>query len=329
MIKLVRSALAAALVLAIAAPLVVKAAPLPAEPAFVRMQASIVDLDDDGSQMTVRSAAGGQVVILNVNDNTFVVDAVSGMNTSLAERVNDAVSVYLSSATTHSEPPIADALAVIVNIPAGYTPPTFHIADHRPVTGGGGWLDTGRLELDNGEGFAWMLISPRVTEPIRMSTGIVASVSAVEEGSKILIWWHTDYDARNINTVRRMVVLTHGQVSVYPDWRTPETEEAGYILDISDAREVDGELWVPLRQVAEGLGYEVIWEETWAINVEVRLDGVGFWRDITQSVRVFPGLGPEPDARLFDNRTYVPISFLETYSGRAERVNDEIIFYLP
>ena len=337
MIKAVKSALAAALALAIAMPVAANAALLPDEQGFARMRANIVDVDEHGGRVTVRPLiggrplAGGQLVTLYINDETFVVDAVSGMNTSLDERENDLVSVYHSSEVTISERTVADALVIIVNIPPGYTPPTFHIVDPPGVvTAGGGGPFLGAFQMDNGQNSAWINIAPQWTEHIRTSTGAV--VTAHEywwRGSKILVWWHND----RCNLARRVVELTHGQVSPeeMQKLRLPRSEEIGYTLNISDAREIDGEVWVPLRQVAEGLGYEVIWDDgrNPLCCITIRLGGVGFWRDVSQSAMVHVDRGTVPNARQFYNRTYVPLLFFETYSGRVERVNDEIIFFLP
>ncbi|MCL2617356.1 MAG: copper amine oxidase N-terminal domain-containing protein [Defluviitaleaceae bacterium] len=303
------------------------------EPAVLRTQANIVDVDESGGRVTVRQAVGGRVVELNITDDTFIVDAISGMNTKLDERENNAVLVYRKAAATFSEPLVSDAVVIVVNVLPEYTLPTRHVVDFPGIiTGAMPYIfEWGRLSLDIGEFGVHIDVNPSGVEPIRLSTGEIILERYIGIGSEILIWWHDDNYRRR---PRRIVLLTYGDVSTdeMRRLRTPITEEIGYTLSASLVREVDGEIWVPLRQVAEGLGYKVDWNTTWNTPTAiVDLSGVGFWQDMAYAIR---HLHPQEEhqifsqAMFFDNRTYVRVSFFETYTGRVERVGDEIIFYI-
>ena len=55
-------------------------------PSPVRLRGNIVGIDEAGL-VTVRPEAGGLDVLFNITDETFIVDAASGMNTSLTGRM--------------------------------------------------------------------------------------------------------------------------------------------------------------------------------------------------------------------------------------------------
>ena len=342
--RLIAHVLTMALIMSAALP--VGAMPLleePGQPLYERMQAYVMNVNEINNQVMVRRVADNKIIILNMGDETFVVDAVNGLNTTLDERVNNLAEVYHSPVMTRSDPPITNALALLINIPEDYTLPHFHVAE-RIASDNGGL----RVSVDNGGLIVTLSGDSDVTAPLMTSTGQSAELSKIREGSKLLLWYVTvamSHPAQT--TATRAVLLVHdGDQSLYepanreseasvneaetygaedyglepqeppgPSRAAEAEEDGGYTLHMSDTRSLAGDLWVPLRKVAEGLGYTVIWNDA-DRSVEIMLGG-GI------SARVVIG----QNGQLFDERTYVSIGFFEQYSGRAERINDVIVFY--
>jgi len=317
----------------------------PVELQFDRINVNIVSVNERNGQVTVRTVADERTIILNVSDETFVVDSVNGLNTTIEERVNNQAEVYHSPVMTRSDPPITNAIAMVINIPDDYTPPRFHIVER--IASYNGDL---RVSVDSGGLIVTLSEDSDVTAPLMTSTGKSAGYSQIREDSKLLLWYTIvamSHPAQTTAT-RAVLLVREGECEAYepksdeykpaeadiseiePDehyaheyepqepgaYHTAETEAvSGYTLHMSGTRELGRGILIPLRQVAEGLGYTVIWNEA-DRSVAVTLRG-------GNSARVVIGQNGE----LLDDRTYVSIDFFETYSGRAERVNDVIVFY--
>ena len=175
-------------------------------PAFLHMQANIIEADEEYSQIMVRGAVGGETVMLNISSQTFVVDALTGQNTTLAKRIGDKVDVYYSSANTHSYLQTGDALAVLVNIPPGYLPPWFHIADRIAIDDN----EDLRVLVDNDGVVIKISGDTNTTTSLTTSTGQETASSQLTEGSPLLMWYETvalSYPAQA--TASRVVLLIH------------------------------------------------------------------------------------------------------------------------
>ena len=353
--KLIASALLMTLIMSATSP--VCAMPLieeSGEPLYERIQAYVMNVNEINDQVMVRRVADNQIILLNIGDETFVVDAVNGLNTTLEERLNNLVEIYHSPAMSHSDPPVTNALALLINIPEDYTLPRFHIAERIASYNGGL-----RVSVDNGGLIVTLSGDGDVTAPLMTSTGQSVDLSKVREGSKLLLWYEAVALSHPAQTTATRAVLlihsadqglyepanqeagadgseaeaygaeannneahTYGAEAYTPPLQEPpdppgaaEVEKEGYTLHVSGARELAGDLWIPLRQVAEGLGYTVIWNSA-DQSVEIILRG-----GISARVVI------SQNGQLFDEKTYVSVGFFEQYSGRTERINDVIVFY--
>ena len=332
--RFIASVLSATMLVSAAMPISVNALAQPegaGEPLFINVQASIMEVNETYNQVTVRTVRDNDIIILNISDDTFVVDSVNGLNTDLNERLNNVVEVYHSPIMSRSNPPVTNALALIINIPADYLPPRFHIVER--IASHDGDL---RVSVDNGGMIVTLSGEGDITAPLTTSTGASADLSKIREGSKLMLWYMavaTSHPAQT--TATRAVLLTHENESKDYEFTSNESDEydmseleqeetgsiettetkAGYVLHMSGTHELAGEIWIPLRQVAEGLGHTVIWSEA-DHSVEIVLRGGNSLRVVISE-----------NAQLIDEITYVSIGFFEQHSERVEQVEDTILFY--
>lgn len=86
----------------------------------------ITEINED--QIRVQNDSEGENdVILNLNEDTIIIDAVTGDPVAREKlKVNESISAYVSQASTRSMPPIRNAYILIVNIPADFGAPQYY-----------------------------------------------------------------------------------------------------------------------------------------------------------------------------------------------------------
>ncbi|MCL2618417.1 MAG: copper amine oxidase N-terminal domain-containing protein [Defluviitaleaceae bacterium] len=321
------------------------------EPQYVRKPATIIHVDEVSNKIKVRGD-DNSIILLNISGETFVVDGVSGLNASLSERVNNTVHVYHSPTMSHNDPPETDALVVMLNIPQEYTPPRFHIVGAAATNNGdmklrvdnGGLVvhlsaDTGvTAPLTTSKGQEAELSQVREDSRLLLWYEAVAmSYPAQTTATRAVLLTRTgDQDRYSDNTRNNNEAegSADNEYEAYPaaesDGYDTYTERNGYNgnneytaqphtaaqyeLPEAYSEPINGDTWVPLRRVAEGLGYTVTWD------------------DQERSARVQLPNGETATAvigdngRLIDNRTFVCTGFFESASVYVTHNNGIITF---
>lgn len=80
------------------------------------------------NQIRVQNSAEGENdVLLNLNEDTIIIDALTGDPVAKENlKLNESISAYVSQISTRSMPPIRNAYILIVNIPADYMVPQYY-----------------------------------------------------------------------------------------------------------------------------------------------------------------------------------------------------------
>ena len=295
--------------------------------AFIYLPGEVVEASD--SAIHVRSALDDGITIVNITSETFVVDAISGLNTSIAQRTGDVVAVYHSPIMTRSYPPITNAFAIVTSIPADFQAPRYTIVEQVQEEDG----DI-RIITDNGALIITLSADASVTQEVITSRGAQFTKGDIAEGDRMLLYYVAVLMSHPAQaTARKAVRLEHGglieaaNAQPAPPYQNNNGQEQaeyqnnaqqspnGFSLSISRSYEQDGATWVPLREVAEALGMEVEW------NPQERSVGVSY-EGTNATVRI------GYDGELRGDTTYVSLAFFrDVLEITSHRLADVIVFY--
>lgn len=214
-------------------------------------------------------------ILLRITGETLILDAVDGSARTAADlRSGETVYAYAGPAMVLSQPPRADAQLILCRLPADFGAPlyteiqsvtaeadgacvaaTCHSADLR-LTG-----ETTLLAGPGREGGVTL-------DDITPGTRVLAWYAAPETGDPSLV------------TPYQVMVFP----SAYRGWLTADENGVqlnGAALALTGAQapfSQGGEWMLPLRPVAEALGYEVLWSPDAPELVELYRDGAPFCR---------------------------------------------------
>ena len=196
----------------------------------------------------------------NTSEFTQIIDANTVMPLDLKSRETDLVMITYANAMTMSLPPQAYAFAIVGNIKSEMGNPMFTIVEEVKTAEDGIVIvtDGGMKEITVP---ANAQVSPYLTRNI-------VTLADIKEGSNVLLW----YDMMTMSipayaTSERVVVMAGNVMDVFNEEETEEVTEDGlYVNDVKitlaeDEVEYDnnGVKMLPLRTVAETLGFKVEW----------------------------------------------------------------------
>ena len=205
----------------------------------------------------------------NTSEFTQVIDANTVMPLDLKSRETDLVMITYANAMTMSLPPQAYAFAIVGNIKSEMGNPMFTIVEEVKTT------DNGIVIVTDG-GMKEITVPANAQVSPYMTRNIV-TLADIKEGSNVLLW----YDMMTMSipayaTSERVVVMAGNVMDMYNDEETEEVTEEGLLVNgvaitlAQDEVEYDnnGVAMLPLRTVAETLGFKVEWvNETQSIIV--------------------------------------------------------------
>jgi len=284
-------------------------------------------------------ATDGRRVVLNLGINTYIVDFTTGQAGTIADRTTDRVTAYYGPVETRSMPPQSDAIAVIVDVPENVIPPIYSQVEAIEQS-----EDGIKVTLGNG---ALIVTINQDTALLPYLTRNIVVMDNIQVGSELLLWCPmiaTSLPAQA--TAVRAVVFPPATAGVEGigaqeetvavanteavDSTTGATPEATYLhtvlpLEATFPYANIGVIMVPIRVVAEALGYTVTWHsDTWSVTLDKNDFTCTFAIGDTQ-------IGDTPlDAEivLLNARTRVPVTFFTTILNDGYQITDEeIIFY--
>ncbi len=224
-------------------------------PYSIGVAGEITSINEEQITITYQDEAGTmQELVLNITANTPCLDNQTGEAVALGTlAVGDEIYAYHSAATTFSLPPQSAALAILTNVGKS-TPAHLHKIEQTDTN------DGFRFLADHGS--IWV----RVTEESELKpylTRMIVGTDTLMPGSFVLAWY--DQVALSLPaqaTATRIVYLTQpeasGEITLQINGKTIE----------ETAKIEGGVLMMPLRAVAEELGYTVGWDAaTRSINL--------------------------------------------------------------
>lgn len=236
-----------------------------------------------------------------LDSETYVLDALSSNPINIDSLNDSKAAVYHSMATTMSIPPQSYAYAIIINPSSDNGTAVYSVVEAVDKDN-----DTYILTTDGG---SLKIIINSDTEVLPHLVKRFVTAEDITVNSKLLVWHDlvtTSIPA--ITDAKKIVILEQGEANLHPF-----IVVSGKKIALNDDEEAyyDGDkLMIPIRTVAENLGYEVIWNEnpmTVTLNKE----------DFSTSVFVYKAnsfieLAPSAKKAVLNvNKTYVEISFFD------------------
>ena len=271
------------------------------EAAYLSTYGEILEVADD---YIVVKTTDGEEIQFNTSDLTQIIDANTVMPLNLKERETNAVMITYSNAMTMSIPPQAYAYAIIGNIKSEMGNPIYTIVDEVKTSEDGIVIVT--------DGGSKEITVPSTAEVSPYLTRNIVTLADIKSGSNILLWYDMMTMSIPAYATSEKVVVLAGNV-------LESVEEDGLYVNGVEITLAEDEIvydnngveMLPLRTVAETLGFKVEWvNETQSIIISkdaftatVRIGtvegGVNKMRLVLETAPVLYG----------GSKTYVPTSF--------------------
>ena len=244
-------------------------------------------------------------VALHITDDTFVIQNGTGYYLNGFDiREGEQVKAWYGPVLTRSLPPQGKADAVIAGEQNGR--PTFT------------YFNIGKVEPQ--EDGSVRVLNVNESQYVTIFPQVYPDVAELKAGDKMLLWYEfTTMSMPGQATATKAVLLKQGPADINI------STTAGIIAmdgkELADVKlvEKNNTLYVPLRQVAEALGYTVTWNGTAVVYDGPRsaVCTIGSYDYGQQRMRVQLQYTPE----LIDGVTMVPVEMLEHVLGYSVKIN--------
>lgn len=207
-------------------------------------------------------------IILNVNEETLVLDAVTGEELSFDQvEKDDVIYAYVGAAMTMSLPPQAYAQMILCNIPADFGVPSMEQIQSITACGEGYDVRVDEETVLHMEKDVELLASESVEEP---------ALESLKPGDMLLTWRQAEEASCEAQGAVSKAMVFAGEYAGWLYAAPGELSINGNAVEFAAGEEpfVQGEkLMIPLRLVVEALGGETTWNRE-SRTIEVT-DGEG------------------------------------------------------
>lgn len=235
---------------------------------YLRGEAIVKSIFENGNLLVM---VNEMEVALNISEATLVLDAKTGYMGNLEDlKEGDFVYVYYSPAMTRSLPPQSFATAVIMNIEKDETHPELFTIKEVVSS------SDDEVRILNEEGDLIATIS-KDTTLLPFKTKQMLTLQDIEVGTQLFIWYEIvalSYPGQT--QVQKAVIIEQNEVdldqnvgvkAVNVPTNSNFTEKIsinGILMNLEKQNWFgqNGHVMVPLRTVAERLGFEVIWDSS-------------------------------------------------------------------
>lgn len=214
------------------------------------------EIIEDGDGFIVVETYSGQKLQFNYDDSTYMIDADGVSAFDIAGRTSDKVIVSHDTAMTRSIPAQTFAYAIVGNVKEDLGNPVYTEVESVEKTEDGIIITT-----DNGSLLIHVSADAKVTPFL---TKNIVRLEDVTAGSKVLLWYDAVMQSLPAQAASERVVILANNDSQNSGILLPENSVLinGTTIILNDgeaAYDSDGVRMLPLRTVAEKLGYTVDW----------------------------------------------------------------------
>lgn len=263
------------------------------------------------SQVRVFGEGAYSEIVLNIQDSTYIQNAQDGTQIPFKDlKKGDTITAYYSPSVTRSIPPQGNAIALIVGT---------------PKTGSAGmYMKVAKVE-ENKDGSIKVLCT-NSDRLVTIKPDIFAQTTDIKEGSELIVWYEMMTMSIPAQAKATKVVLLPARADIRVDTGAGTIVANGKKLALSvDDRIESNEntLMLPLRVIAESLGYNVAWDDA-TKTVELQ-NGARTMATMTIGSKTYGkfkmGIQLDYAPEIINGKTLVPVEFFTDLMKLKVEVN--------
>ena len=275
-----------------------------AEPTYLTNSATVVGYDAENSKLSVKldSEDGGRDMDLIVSQNTVIYDNVNKTLVAIEDlKENDVIVVVYSPATTYSIPPQTAAFAIFTNVESGVG--TYFIDVNSVV------LDEENITIADTSG-EYEVVMPKMADVTPYLTKQIVKAMDIKAGDKLVI------SADLISASIPAVINPTNVVYVKGEEPVEEPTVVDTFADVMAEKGLtylvlDDVTYVPIRVIAENLGYTVDWDND-SQGVTLTKENKSYTMNIGSDIYgINKAIAKFSMPKLVQGSTYVPVEFIE------------------
>ncbi len=275
-------------------------------------------------------------LLLNISDETLAIDSKTGLPTSLSGlKAGDSIYVYYSAAMTRSIPPQSHAIAIVTQVEKDKSHAELFTVKEIISK------NDEEVRALNKEGDLIVTFSKQIML-VSYKTKQIVSLSDIHVGTQLFIWYDIvalSYPGQTGATKAVLVGQEEGLGvrAVY----TPMTGLETLTVTINDKPiqlagkkliDQNGLLMLPLRSVAEGLGFKVTWNgedksihlDNGTVKTTLYIGADSYFKASSRALGLTQSFNLGAAPVLISDKTYVPASLFNLLYSDNEAVKLQV-----
>lgn len=275
-------------------------------------------------------------VALNISEKTLVIDSNTGLSASLNDLIaDDVIFVYYSAAMTRSLPPQSHAIAIVTQVEKDKSHAEFFTIKEIVSR------NAGEIRALNKEGD--LIVTFAKENPLTpYMTKQNVTFDDIRVGTQLFIWYEIvalSYPGQT-GATKAVLVGQEEELGVRAVY-TPMAGLDAVSITIKDKAiqlgghklvEQDDLIMLPLRAVAEGLGFNVTWEgedqsillDNGTVKTTLYIGNDSYFNASSQAIGLTQSFQLGASPMLIDSNTYVPASLFNLLYSDNNSVKLEI-----
>ncbi len=276
-------------------------------------------------------------IMLNVSEETLAIDSQTGLPASLKElKVGDAIFAYYSPSMTRSIPPQSHAIAIVTQVEEDKSHAEFFTV--REIIS----RNDGEVRALNTAGD--LIVTFSEENPLTpYKTKQYVTLDDIHVGTQLFVWYDIvalSYPGQTVATSSVLVGQAEGlgvravytPMSGVEDAVTVTIMDKAIQVDGTSLMDQNGLLMVPLRLVAEDLGFKTDWKgedqsillDDGTVKTTLYIGSDSYFKASSQAIGLTQNFSIGVAPILIDGRTYVPAALFNLLYSDNEAVKVQV-----
>lgn len=183
---------------------------------YTQVWGEVADISEEGKILIKNSTNVNNEILLNVSEDTVIIDAVTGTPASVKDiKLNEGIYTYIGQAMTFSLPPMTNAKVIIINIPQDFKAPVYVKVESINKNN-----DGSTTIISEGRRYKATLNNSTSIFPYR--TRNIVTIEDVKVGSNLLLW--EDVDPDKLQTLELPQKMEVSKCMIMPEDAVETTE---------------------------------------------------------------------------------------------------------